>query len=194
MKAIDLSLLRSVAENSLATEPKRRLRARLYCCNPETDLAGSHPHIPMELQAGPSPNEPVGIVMAEEFIAIRYMSLIRAVLANVRNLMTFISVAFVLTIVAWNSYPFQPRQFVDWLATGFLVILGLGVIRVFAQMHRDPILSRVTETRPNELGWNFYLRIFAFGAILVLTWLAYEFPDASSAIYRFVQPGASVFK
>jgi hypothetical protein len=159
-----------------------------------TDLAGSHPRIPMELRAGPASDEPARIVLAEEFIAIRYMSLIRAVLANMRYSMTFVSTAFVLTIVAWNSYPFQPRQLVDWLSTGVLLILGIGVIRVFAQMHRDPILSRVTDTKPNELGWDFYLRIIAFGAIPVITWLAYQFPDVGSAIYKFVQPGASVFR
>jgi hypothetical protein len=159
-----------------------------------TDLVGSHPHIPMELQAGPASDEPARIILAEEFIAIRYMSLIRAVLANLRYSMTFVSTAFVLTIVAWNSYPFQPHQIVDWAFTGILLILGLGVTRVFAQMHRDPILSRVTNTKPNELGLDFYVRIIAFGTLPVLTWLAYEFPDIGSAIYRFVQPGASVFR
>jgi hypothetical protein len=159
-----------------------------------SEIAGSHPHIPMELQAGPACNEPARILLAEEFIAIRYMALIRAVLANMRYSMTFISAAFVLTIVAWNSYPFQPRQIVDWVFTAVLLVFGIGLIRVFAEMHRDPILSRATDTRPNELGWDFYLRIVAFGTIPLLTWLAYEFPDVGSAIYRFLQPGASVFK
>jgi len=159
-----------------------------------TEAAGSHPHIPMELRAGPASNDPSCIVIAEEFVAIRYMSLIRAVLANLRYLMTFVPVAFVLMIVAWNSYPFQPREIVDWFFTGALLVFGIGVIRVFAQMHRDPILSRATDTKPNELGWDFYFRILAFGAVPVITWLAYEFPDIGSTIYRFVEPGTSVFK
>jgi hypothetical protein len=159
-----------------------------------TEAAGSHPHIPMELRAGPNSHDPADIILAEEFVAIRYMSLIRAVLANMRYLMTFVSVAFVLTIMAWNSYPFQPREIVDWLFTGALIVLGIGIIRVFAQMHRDPILSRVTDTKPNELGWDFYFRILAYGAVPVITWLAYEFPDVGSTIYKFVLPGASVFK
>jgi hypothetical protein len=159
-----------------------------------TEAAGSHPQIPMELRAGPASNDPAEIILAEEFVAIRYMSLIRAVLANMRYLMTFVSIAFVLTILAWNSYPFQPREIVDWLFTGALIVLGIGVIRVFAQMHRDPILSRATDTKPNELGWDFYFRILAYGAVPVITWLAYEFPDIGSTIYKFVLPGASVFK
>jgi hypothetical protein len=68
------------------------------------------------------------------------------------------------------------------------------MIWIFAQMHRDPILSRVTATRPNELGWDFYVRIVSFGAIPVLTWLAYQFPEFGSTIYSVLQSGSSAFK
>jgi hypothetical protein len=135
-----------------------------------------------------------GIRAAEEFIAIRYLSLIRAVLANMRYLMTFISLTFVVTIVAWNSYPFQPRQIMDYMFTFLLAGLGTGIIIVFAQMHRDPILSRLTATSPNELGWDFYLRIISYGAIPVCAWLAYQFPEIGSAFYRILQSSTSVFK
>jgi hypothetical protein len=152
------------------------------------------PGHPMELRVGPNSAEPARVLAAEEFVAIRYMSLIGAVLANMRYLMIFVSVSFVLAIVAWNSYPFQPRQEVEWLFTGFLALLGTGMIGVFAQMHRSPILSRITDTKPNELGWDFYLRIISFGAVPVLAWLAYQFPDVGGAIYRAIQPGVSVIK
>ncbi len=147
-----------------------------------------------QMQSEPGGLEDNGIRAAEEFIAIRYFSLIRAVLANMRYLMTFISLTFVLTIVAWDSYPFQPRQFMDYVFTFLLAGLGTGIISVFAQMHRDPILSRLTDTKPNELGWDFYLRIVSYGAIPVCTWLAYQFPEIGGAIYRILQPGTSVFK
>lgn len=159
-----------------------------------TDYESESSHLPIELQAGPSSVSPARILAAEEFLAMRYMTLIRAVLGNMRYMMMFFSVTFVLAIVAWNSYPFQPRQIVDWLFTAFLALLGVGMVWTFAQMHRDPILSRVTATRPNELGWDFYLRVISFGAIPVFTWLAYEFPDVGSAVYSFLQPGSSVFK
>jgi hypothetical protein len=146
------------------------------------------------LQVRSSSSDASLVEVAEEFMAIRYMSLTRAVLANMRYSMTFVSFNFVLTIVAWNSYPFQPRQLVDWIFTSFLVILGLGMVGVFAQMHRDPILSRITDTKPNELGWDFYLRILAYGAIPVVTWLTYQFPDIGNTLFKFVQPGTSAFK
>lgn len=150
--------------------------------------------LPVELHAGHSSEYPRRILAAEEFLAMRYMTLIRAVLGNMRYMMLFFSITFVLTIVAWNSYPFQPREMGDWLFTSVLLVLSLGMVWIFAQMHRDPILSRVTATRQNELGWDFYVRIISFGAIPILTWLAYQFPEVGSTLYNLVQPGASAFK
>lgn len=141
-----------------------------------------------------SGNDPAFVRVAEEFLAIRYLSLIRVVLVNMRYLLLFVSASFVLAIVAWNSYPFQPRQFIDLVFTCMLAILGCGIIWVFAQMHRDPILSRITHTKPNELGMEFYARIIAFGAVPVLTWLAYQFPGVGSTIFKFLQPGLEVVK
>jgi hypothetical protein len=150
--------------------------------------------VPMELHAGPSSEVPPRILVAEEFVAIRYISLIRAVLSNMRYLMIFVTASFVLAMMAWNSYPFQPRQWVDWMFTGLLFLLGAGVIWVFAQMHRNPILSRITDTKANELGWDFYLRIASYGALPVLAWLTYQFPDIGSVVSKFIQPGVPVIK
>jgi hypothetical protein len=61
-------------------------------------------------------------------------------------------------------------------------------------MYRNPILSRITDTHPNELGWEFYLRILAFGAIPILTWLAYQFPDIGSMVFNLFQPAVDVMK
>lgn len=134
------------------------------------------------------------IQAAEEFLAIRYVSLIRAVLVNLRYLITFISTAFALGIIAWNSYPFEPHQLINWIFTILLAFLGSGVVWVFAQMHRDSILSRITDKKPNELGLDFYLRILSFGAVPVLTWLAYNIPTIGGPLFQLLKPGVEVMK
>jgi hypothetical protein len=151
---------------------------------------------PVGKQAGPDSgtSTPPYIPVAEEFVALRYLSLIRSVLANIRYLMVFVSCTFVLAIVAWNSYPFEPRQLIDWVFTGLLAVLGLGVTWVLAQIHRDAILSRIAKTKANELGAEFYIRIISFGALPLLTWLAYEFPGVGNTILKFLQPGIEVMK
>lgn len=158
------------------------------------DEAVSKSHIPLQLHASTVAEEPTCIRVAEEYLAIRYVSLIRAVLVNIRRLLMIVSVVFVFTIVAWNSYPFQPRQLIDEAFTGLLLLLGTGVIWVFAQMHRNAILSRITDTNANELGLDFYLRLVTFGAVPVLTWLAYQFPEVWGSLFRFIQPGLDVMK
>jgi hypothetical protein len=154
-------------------------------------MQGSFPNAPIQIRAVPEGADLAGVILAEEFLAIRYVALIRAILANMRYLMLFVSGSFVLSIVAWNSYPFEPRQQIDWLFTALLLVLGSGIIWVFAQMYRNPILSRITESRPNELGMEFYIRIVGFGAIPVLTWLAYQFPAVGSEIFKLFQPAVS---
>jgi hypothetical protein len=147
-----------------------------------------------EKSGKPEQCEPAFIHLAEELIVIRYVALIRAVLVNMRYLMLFVSAAFVLAIIAWNSYPLQPHRLIDWCFTVLLLIIGIGFIWVFAQMHRNPILSRITDTKPNELGRDFYIRIITFGAVPVLTWLAYQFPEIGGNLFRIIQPGLQVMK
>lgn len=138
--------------------------------------------------------EPSLVEVAEELLVVRYVALIRSVLINIRYLMLFVSTAFVLALIAWNSYPFQPHAFIDWCFTILLALLTLGFVWVFAQMHRNAILSRITDTTANELGWEFYLRLITFGAVPVLTWLAYQFPEIGGLLYKIVQPGLQVVK
>jgi hypothetical protein len=175
----------------------QRIRAEFVESEPDDTTAVYAERVPheesetaeaLQFRTGPA-TEDHTLHLAEEFLAIRYLSLIRAVLVNVRHLITFIATAFVLSIVAWNSYPFRPRQWVDAGLTMLLFVLGSGVVWVLAQVHRDPILSRITRTRPNELGIDFYLRIAAVGVIPVLTWMAYQFPSISDSIQRYLQPG-----
>jgi DNA-binding transcriptional MerR regulator len=139
-------------------------------------------------------SEPTLIQLAEELIVVRYVALIRAVLINIRYQMLLVTTIFVLALIAWNSYPFQPHAFIDWCFTLLLATLSLGFIWVFAQMHRSAILSRITNTTANELGVDFYLRIISFGAVPILTWLAYQFPDIGGSLYKIIQPGLQVVK
>lgn len=138
--------------------------------------------------------DPLYIRLAEEFLAIRYLSVIRSVLINLRQLMTFVSAAFVLAMIAWNSYPFEPRQWIDRAFTGLLVLLGSCVIYVFAQMHRNAILSRITGTKANELGSDFYIRLITYGSVPVVTWLTSQFPEIGSSLSRLLQSGSGFAK
>jgi hypothetical protein len=148
----------------------------------------------LELHAAPHEGEEENIRLAEEFLAIRYVSVIRAVLVNLRYTMIFVSMAFVLAILAWNSYPFRPQSWINWMFTSVLVVLGAGIVWVFAQMYRNPTLSRITDTAANELGLEFYLRLATFGAVPLLTWLASQFPVIGNSLLHIIKPGLEIVK
>jgi hypothetical protein len=194
--AVDLFYMHDI-EQSYAAMGKRLLQDVLihywnerrtgYVASSSLNVAldGKEPRTP-ELE------EPTYICLAEEFLAIRYVALIRTVLVNIHDLMLFVSLAFVFAIVAWNSYPFQPHEQIDLCFTVLMILLTIGFVTVFAQMHRNAILSRITSTKPNELGMDFYLRLLTFGAVPVLTWLAYQFPSIGSTLFRILQPSLQV--
>jgi hypothetical protein len=55
-------------------------------------------------------------------------------------------------------------------------------------MHRNPLLSRITDKAEHELGLDLYLRVATFGAVPLLTWPATQYPSIESMIYRVLMP------
>jgi DNA-binding transcriptional MerR regulator len=151
-------------------------------------------HNLMQSKGDCAENEPNVVLLAEEFLAIRYVAFIRAVLAQMRYLLLFITVALVLVMLAINSYPFQPKQEIAWVVTGLFLAFSAGIIMVLAQMHRNPLLSRITDKEAHELGATFYLRVAGFGAVPLITWLATQYPSIGGLLYSIVKPGLDVMK
>jgi len=74
------------------------------------------------------------------------------------------------------------------------VVLGLRIIQVFAQMDRDPLMSRLSETSPNRLGLNFVYRMLSYGALPLLTLLASLVPDIGNFLQSWLQPALQSLK
>ena len=68
------------------------------------------------------------------------------------------------------------------------------VVGVLVQLHRDPVLSRVTGTTGNALDLHFYLRIIAFAAVPLLTLLATHYPSIGRYLVSFLQPSLEALK
>jgi hypothetical protein len=62
------------------------------------------------------------------------------------------------------------------------------VVIAFAQMDRDAILSRLSDTDPGKLDRAFYVRLIAYGGLPFLTVLASQFPSIGSFLFSWVQP------
>jgi hypothetical protein len=148
------------------------------------------PESPKEGQLDPDQ----AIHLAEEFVALRFLAFIRYASLQLRNLLGFLTTAFVLSLISLRSYPFQAPHTIGWSMTTIFLILGAGVIIVFAQMDTDAILSRISSTAPGKLDKEFFLRVISFGALPLITVLASQFPSIGRFLFSWVQPGLEALR
>jgi hypothetical protein len=128
------------------------------------------------------------IVLKEEFIALRYLIYMRYVFRQLRNLLGFIIAGFIISVISLNTYPFEGHRLIGFGSIVIFLALGLGVGFVFAEMDRDAILSRLTETKANEVGRTFFLRLAQYGSLPLLTVLASQFPSIHRFLFSWVRP------
>ena len=119
---------------------------------------------------------------------------IRQVFRDLRNLLGFIIVGFVLAVISLSSYTFQGHRWIGVASAIALLAIGTGVAVVLAGMDRDAILSRISSTKPDEVGVTFYLRLAQFGALPSLTLLASQFPALNRFLFSWVQPALEALK
>lgn len=132
--------------------------------------------------------------LMEEFVARRYEAFIRSVLGHMKHLLVFQAISFTLVLISLNLYAFEPHRSVIWSLTVIFFVLGLLTVMSLMQIHRDPILSRMSGTQPNDLGVDFYIRIVSFGAAPLITLLATHFPSIGRYVTSFLQPGLDALK
>jgi hypothetical protein len=130
----------------------------------------------------------------EELIALRYVGFIRYVLLQMRNFLEFVTTGFVLLVLATAAYPFRGGSALQNANTVLFLILGTGIVIAFMEMDRDPLLSRLSDTKPNELGKQFLTRILVYGALPVITLVASQFPSVSGVLLSWVQPTLQALK
>lgn len=132
--------------------------------------------------------------LLEKYMALRWVSFIRGVLARIRLLVIFLAISFSLALVSLEIYSFEPHRELIWSVTALFIGIGFVIVTVLMQIHRDPILSLITGTKPNELGLTFYIRIAALGVAPLLTLLATHFPSVGRYLVSFLQPGLEALK
>lgn len=131
---------------------------------------------------------------AEDFVCLFYFNFIASVFMRMRTLVMTVAGIYVLMLLSFSSYPFEPKATFHTLTILlFLLIVGL-VGFVFAQMHRDTTLSRITNTKPGELGLDFWIRLVSFAAVPLLSLLTAQFPGISGALFSWMQPALQALK
>ena len=165
------------------------------CC-PEQCGEPGDTEKPVVVYCKPEKADPKAVIIRclEEYAALRYVAFIRAAFRHLRHALVFVGIAFSLVLLSLNVYSFEPHKSLIWSLTVIFFVVGFTVVRSLMQMHRDPVVSLITGTKPNELGFEFYLRVIGYGAVPVLTLLATHFPSIGKFLASFLQPGLEALK
>jgi hypothetical protein len=131
---------------------------------------------------------------AEEFVCLNYLGFIQNVLGRLRTMTLTIMLLLIIATVATSTYPFDPQQALSAVLIILFVIVGVVIVKVYADMHRDATLSHVTNTTPGELGTEFWFKIAGFGFAPLLGLLTRIFPGMTGFIFSWLQPGISSLK
>ena len=124
----------------------------------------------------------------ERFVSLVYTSFLLVVFARMRTLIVAISGMYILILLALTLYPFEPRPAIQTYLVVMLAFIVTVVGLVFAQIHRDATLSHITDTKPGELGGDFYLRMASFIALPLFTFFASQFPEIGRFFYSWLEP------
>jgi hypothetical protein len=131
---------------------------------------------------------------AEQFVCFVYLGFVQNSLGQMRSLVMSILWLFIAVTISMASYPFDPRPVISGATVVLFLALGAVIVLVYAQMHRDPILSLITNTKPGELGGDFWLKLVGFGAGPVIGLIATLFPQIADFAYSWLQPGVASMK
>jgi len=126
--------------------------------------------------------------IAERFLCFVYLNFILTILLRLRWFAISVAGIYILLVLSLTSYPFEPRLAIRSFLILLLLLILFAVGAVYAQVHRDPTLSRITNTNAGELGADFWLRISSFAALPVLGLLASQFPAVSNFLFSWLEP------
>jgi hypothetical protein len=131
---------------------------------------------------------PFARALAEEYVSLVYVNFLQSVLLQMRSLVICAAGMYVLIVCSINIYPFEPHPALQVLAVALILVMGAAVGFVYAEMHRDAILSRLTSTNAGELGWDFWWKFISAGAVPVFSLLAVQFPEIGRFLFSWLAP------
>lgn len=143
---------------------------------------------------GPPPSKNELIRNAEELVCLTYLGYAQNLLGRVRTIVLGGIYLFIALSIAVSSYPFDPRTLLSGILLILFVAFGGIVVFTYADMHRDVTLSHVTNTKPGELGSEFWFKVVGYGVAPLLGLITQVFPEWSGFLFSWLQPGLSSLK
>ena len=134
------------------------------------------------------------VAAVEEFVALLYTTFILIVIVRMRSLVVAIGGMYIFVMLSLSIYLFQPQVGIRLSLIALLAFIVAAVGMVYAQMHRDATLSYITDTRPGELGGDFWVRISAFMVLPILSLIASQYPEIGGILNSWIEPALGALK
>ncbi len=149
---------------------------------------------PDDRRQGPAPSRNELIRNAEELVCLTYLGFAQNLLGRIRTIVLGGLYLFVAVTIGVASYPFDPRPLLSGALLLVFFVSGVVVVLAYADMHRDATLSHLTNTKPGELGSEFWFKVVGYGAAPVLGLITQLFPEWAGFLFSWLQPGLSSMK
>jgi hypothetical protein len=130
----------------------------------------------------------------ERFLCLFYVNVILVPLRRLQTLILALAGVFVFVLLSYSSYPFESRESFHALLIAIFFAISLVVGVVYGQMYANPLLSRITNTKPGELGLDFWVRIGTFVFIPLLSLVSVQFPEINNFLFSWLQPALQSIK
>ena len=130
----------------------------------------------------------------EHFLCLFYLNIILVPLRRLQTLILALAGVFIFVLVSYSSYPFESRESFHALLISVFFGISLVVGIVYGQMFANPLLSRITNTKPGELGLDFWVRLGTFVFIPLLSLLSVQFPEINNFLFSWLQPALQSIK
>ncbi len=125
-----------------------------------------------------------------KIISLFHVAFIRYVLTQLRNLLSFVTVGFLLTACAIHSYPFQGSGYLRWWTGVLFLVPAIAVTLVWFQMEYDPILAKL-HSQKKGIDFKSFERLAVAGALPLLAGVSSLFPAVGQFLFSWIHPTLS---
>jgi hypothetical protein len=134
--------------------------------------------------------------LVEDFVALEIVTYLAQFFAQLRNLLLFLTGGALLLLVTVASYPLEPQRLWLLLAGVLAAAIALAAIRMFVQIERDDVVSRVSGTTPNRINWlqGEFLKSVLVYAVPLLAVLLAASTDLSDLLHAWFDPVFQVLR
>jgi len=134
---------------------------------------------------------PKDVQLASELVALRFLAFLRYTMLQFRNILAYLSMAFILQTMALSSYPFLPSTLIrTYIAAGF-IFLACTVGVVLWQISRDDLLNLLASDPQGHKDKSALWNTIESASLPSIAFLGTYFPALGKVLFSWIYPALS---